>query len=90
VVERLGEEPASSREIPFLRDEDVDDLAELVDRPVQIDPPPGHFDVRLIDKPPITGGVPARSCRVDQQRGEPLHPAVDGDVGHAVFIHYGT
>jgi hypothetical protein len=24
----------------------------------------------------------AGSCRVDQQRGEPLHPAVDGDVIH--------
>jgi hypothetical protein len=44
VVERLGEEPASGREIPFLRDEviddleDIDDLAELVARPVQTDP----------------------------------------------------
>ena len=34
VVERLGEEPASGREIPLLRDENIDDLAELVDRPV--------------------------------------------------------
>ena len=38
VVERAGEEPASGREIRFLRNEDVDDLTELVDRPVQIDP----------------------------------------------------
>jgi hypothetical protein len=38
VVERAGEEPASGREIPLLYDEDVDDLAELIDRPVQIDP----------------------------------------------------
>ena len=34
MVERLDEESASGREIPFLRNEDVDDLAELVDRPV--------------------------------------------------------
>ena len=74
VVECLGEESANGCEIPFLRNEDVDDLAELVDRPVQIDPPPGHFDVRLIDKPPITRGMTAGSCRVDQQRSEPLHP----------------
>jgi hypothetical protein len=45
VLERLGEESASGREIPFLRDEDVDDLAELVDRSVQIDPSPGDFEV---------------------------------------------
>ena len=76
----VGEEPASGRQIPLLRDEDVDDLAELVNRAVQIDPASGHFDVRLIDKPPITGRMPAGSCRVDQQRREPLHPAVDGHV----------
>jgi hypothetical protein len=29
MVERLDEESASGREIPFLRDEDVDDLAKL-------------------------------------------------------------
>jgi len=34
VLECAGEEPASGREIPFRRDEDVDDLAELVDRPI--------------------------------------------------------
>ena len=45
VVERLGEEPASGGEIPFLGGEDIDDLAELVDRPVQIDPPSRDFDV---------------------------------------------
>jgi hypothetical protein len=80
VLERLGEESASGREIPLLRDEDVDDLAELVDRPVQIDPSSGHFDVHLIDKPPITGGVPAGTRRVDQQRGEPLHPPIHAHV----------
>jgi hypothetical protein len=66
VVERMGEEPAGDREIPFLCDEDVNDLAKLVDRPVQIDPPPGDFDVRFVDEPPITGGVPAGLCCVDQ------------------------
>ena len=44
VVERLGEKAVSGREIPFLRDEDIDDLAELVDRPVEVDPSPGDFD----------------------------------------------
>jgi hypothetical protein len=37
-VERTGEEPASGLKIPFLRDEDIDDLTELVDRPVQSAP----------------------------------------------------
>ena len=44
VVERMGEESAGGREISFLCDEDVNDLAKLVDRPVQTDPPPGDFD----------------------------------------------
>jgi hypothetical protein len=34
----------------------------------------------LIHKPTITCSVPARPGCVDQQRREPLHPAVDGDV----------
>jgi hypothetical protein len=75
-VERAGEKPAGGREIPFLRDEDVDDLTELVSRPVQIDPSSGDFDVCLIHEPSITGRVPAGSCRVDQQRCEPLRPPV--------------
>ena len=66
MLERVGEERASSREIPFLGNQDVNDLAELVDRSVQIDPPPGDFDLRLINEPSITGSVPAGSCRVNQ------------------------
>jgi hypothetical protein len=44
VIEGMGEESASGREIPVLRDEDVDDLPELVDRAVEVDPPSGDFD----------------------------------------------
>jgi len=40
----LGEEPTGGRQIPFLCGEDIDDLAELIDRPVQIDPPTRDFD----------------------------------------------
>jgi hypothetical protein len=43
VLKSAGEESASGREIPILRDEDVNDLAILVDRPVQIDPAPGDL-----------------------------------------------
>jgi hypothetical protein len=46
MVERLDEESASGREIPFLRDEDVDDLAVLVDRPVQLDQRPATLKFR--------------------------------------------
>jgi hypothetical protein len=40
MLEGAGEEPASGRQIPILRDDDVDDLAVLVDRPVQLDQRP--------------------------------------------------
>jgi hypothetical protein len=66
--------------IPFLRDEDIDDLPELVDRRVQIDPTSRDFEVGLIHEPPITGDVSARSRSVDEQRSEPLHPPIDGHM----------
>jgi hypothetical protein len=42
----------------------VDDLPELV----QINPPSGDFHIGLVHEPPLTGAVPARAGRVDQQR----------------------
>jgi hypothetical protein len=65
VVERLCEEPASGRQVPFLGHKDVNNLPKLVDRPVQIDPSPGDFDVGLVDEPPIT---PERADRVVPRR----------------------
>jgi hypothetical protein len=62
------------------RDEDVDDLAELVDRPVHIPPTAGDLHVGLVDPPATAHGVPARAGGLGQQWREPLHPAVDGDV----------
>jgi hypothetical protein len=38
VLEGTGEEPADGDQIPFLRDQHVNDLAKLVDQPIQIDP----------------------------------------------------
>jgi hypothetical protein len=32
---------------------------------------------------PISRDVPAGTCRIDQQRGEPLHPPIDG---HVVYL----
>jgi hypothetical protein len=43
MLEGAGEELASGRQIPILCDENVDDLAILVDRPVQIDAAPATF-----------------------------------------------
>ena len=83
VFEGVGEKPASGRQIPLARDQHIDDLAELVDRPTQIPLSPSNPHIRLSHKPAIAGGVPAGSGRVDQQRGEPLHPAVDRDMINA-------
>ncbi|MEA2202930.1 MAG: hypothetical protein QOI89_3638, partial [Solirubrobacteraceae bacterium] len=46
----------------------------------QIDPPPRDFDVCFIDEPLVARDVPAGSCRVDEERGEPLHPPVHAHV----------
>ncbi len=80
VRQRGGEEPAGRGQVPVLGGEDVDDLAVLVDRPVQVDPPAGDLHIRLVREPAIPGRVPAGPSRVDQQRGEPLDPAVDGHM----------
>jgi hypothetical protein len=70
VIKGTGEESASGGQIPLLGDHDVNDLAELVDRSVQIDPPTADLDVRFVDKPTIAWGVPAESGRINQQWGD--------------------
>ena len=80
MIKGAGEESASGGQIPLLGDHDVNDLAELVDRSVQIDPPTADLDVRFVDKPTIACGVPAGSSRINQQWGEPVHPAINRDV----------
>ncbi len=62
------------------RDVHVNDLAVSVDCPVNVAPHSGNFDVGLVDEPASADGVAARPRRVDQQRCEPLHPAVQRDV----------
>ena len=80
VGEGTGKEWASGRQIPLLGYQDIDDLPLLVDRPIQIDPAPGDFDIRLINTPPITRRVPTGPRRINQQRSEPPHPPVDRDM----------
>ena len=46
----------------------------------RVAPPTGDLDICLIDEPPIPAGVPARPCRVDHQRSEPLHPPIHRHV----------
>jgi hypothetical protein len=60
----------------------VDDLPELVDRPIQVDPPSGDLDVGLVHMPAVADPVPAESGRIGQQWREPLHPPVHRDVIH--------
>ncbi len=49
---RPGEEAPGDRLVALHGQQDVDDMATLVDRPVQVSPFPGGLHVRLIDKPP--------------------------------------
>jgi hypothetical protein len=66
--------------VPSGGHEHVNDLAELVDRAVHIPPPSGDLHIRLVDLPAVADGVPAGPSSLGQQRCEPHHPAVDGDV----------
>jgi hypothetical protein len=75
-----SEEQAGRRESSLLGSQHVDHLPELVHSPVQVDPPARDLDVGLVDEPPVPGGVPTRPGSVNEQRGEPLHPAVHGHV----------
>jgi hypothetical protein len=60
--------------------EHVDDLTELIDRTIDVLPAASDPQVGLVDLPAIPDAVQARPSGVGQQRREPLHPAVDGDV----------
>jgi hypothetical protein len=68
------------RDITASRNERVDDLAVLIDRPVHVAPRAGGFEVGLIDEPARPDRVPIRSRSVYEQRSEPLHLPNQGDV----------
>ena len=78
--EGLGEELTSGVSVPSGRQVDIDDLAVLVDDPVQVVPAAADLHVGLVYEPAIAGRVPAWSGGVDEQRGEALHPPVDRDM----------
>src|SRR3954447_2219081 len=56
------------------------DLAVLVDGSVDVAPDAVDFDVRVVDVPTVARRVAGDSGGVGEQRGEPVHPPVDGDV----------
>jgi len=78
--DRGGEEPGRRFHVTLGRDVHVDDLTMLVDRAVHVPPGPGHLHAGLVDEPPIPDRVAARPGRIDDQRSEPLHPPIQGDV----------
>jgi hypothetical protein len=62
-AQRAGEEPPGRSQVTPLGQHHVDDLAVLLNRPVQIRPTAGDLDVGLIAEPPVPrarGGTAAR------------------------------
>jgi hypothetical protein len=60
------EEPTGRLAVPSSAGVHVDDLPVLVDRPVQIHPPPGDLDVGLVHVPAVADPVPTEPGRVGQ------------------------
>ena len=52
-----GEGRARSLTVAAFGEQDVDDLAVLIDRAVEVGPPAGDLDVGLVDEPPIARGM---------------------------------
>src|SRR6266536_3933466 len=76
----LLEEPTGRRSVPPRGHKYVDDLPELVDRSVYVAPLPSDLHIGVVHQTAIPSPVAAWPGGVGQQRREPLHPAVDGDV----------
>jgi hypothetical protein len=88
-VTSAGTVPASSarvkkrragRQVTPRRQQNIYDLAMLIDRPVEIGPLASDLQVGLIDEPPVPGSMPTRPGSLDELRGEALYPSVDGHV----------
>jgi hypothetical protein len=73
-------EPARRRRIPPWRYPHVNDLAELVDRTVDVPPAAADLHIGLVHEPAISTTMTAGSGGISKQRREPLDPPVDGDV----------
>jgi hypothetical protein len=55
--DRASKEGPRCSAVAAFREQNVDDLAVLVDSPIEIRPPPGDLDVGLVQEPPIAGCV---------------------------------
>jgi hypothetical protein len=77
--QRPGEEAPGSCQVAPRGQQDVDDLAVLVDCAVQVGPPADDLQVGLIDEPPVPGNVPARASGLRELRRKALDPPVDLD-----------
>ncbi len=66
--QRPGEEPAGRGQVPTFAGKHVDDLAELVDCPVQVGPSADDYDVHLIGELSIPRQVATRPDGVHQKR----------------------
>jgi hypothetical protein len=74
------EEPTGRCRIAPRGHEHVDDLPELVDCPIDVAPLARDLDIGLIDLPAVADRMAAGPGGLGQQRREPQHPPVDGDV----------
>ena len=74
------EEPPGCLSVALRSDEYVDDLPELVDRAIDVPPPPSDLHLRLVHLPAVPEAMATWPGGVGRQRREALDPPGDGDV----------
>lgn len=80
VSDRSIEEPGRGSGVAFPRNEYVYDLAVLIERSAHVPPGAGDLHAGLVNEPPVANSVATGTGSVNDQRGEPLHPSVQGGV----------
>ena len=80
IDQRPIEEPASRLGVAPPRHVHVDDLAMLIDRPVDVAPHAADLDIGFVHEPPIPHCVPTRPSCFNQQGREALHPPKHRDM----------
>ena len=66
-ADRRREEPAGRSRVALRRDVHANDLAVLIDRPLDVAPPACELHIRLIHKPTTADRMSARPGRVNQE-----------------------
>jgi len=79
-AQHASEEPACRSDIAAARDERVDHLAVLVDRPVDVPPNAADLQVGLVHEPPLANGMAAGPGGIDHERRKVLHSPVQAHV----------